>query len=108
MNADVPSGLTVVEAIDQLRTRGHPDDFSIIDGAVRCGRCGHAHPAEDLSVTAVLRVEGASDPADEAIVAGLACRACQARGVLVAGYGPTEDAREAAVLRRLGGSHPSG
>ena len=106
MSPDVPSGLTVVEAIEQLRSQGHRDDFSIVDGAVRCGRCGHAHPAEDLIVTAVLRVEGASDPADEAIVAGLACAACQAKGVLVAGYGPTEDPSEAAVLWRLGGSNP--
>lgn len=107
MSADVPSGLTVVEAIEQLRSEGHRDDFSIVDGAVRCSRCGQAHPAEDLVVTAVLRVEGASDPPDEAIVAGLACALCRAKGVLVAGYGPTEDPREAAVLRHLGGSRPS-
>lgn len=102
MTGDVPSGLTVVEAIEQLRSQGYSDDVSIVADGVRCSRCGRPHSMDGPEVTAALRVEGASDPSDEAIVAGLTCESCGARGVLVAGYGPTGDPAEAAVLRRLG------
>ena len=76
--------------------------MSAQNGHVNCGHCGHLHEVEDLHVEAILRIEGASDPADEALVAGLTCSSCGARGVLVAGYGPTADPIEAAVVSRLG------
>lgn len=96
-----PSGLTVLEAIEQLRAAGFADDMSARDGHVSCGHCGHLHAVEELDVQTILRVEGASDPADEALIAGLACSSCGARGLLVAGYGPTADPAEAAVIRQL-------
>jgi hypothetical protein len=101
VNHGAPSGLTVLEAIEQLRSLGYEDDFSIVSDGVRCSRCGLVHAADNVRLIEVLRVEGASDPADEAIVAGLVCGSCRASGVLVAGYGPTEDPVEAAVLSRL-------
>lgn len=102
MTGDVPSGLTVIEAIEQLRSHGYRDDVSIVHGEVRCSHCGGSHTVDGLEATVVLRVEGASDPADEAIVAGVTCGTCGAKGVLVAGYGPTQDPAEATVLKRLG------
>ena len=98
----VPSGLTVIEAIERLRSDGYMQGFSVVGGALRCGACGWSHSAEGVEIEVALRVEGASDPADEAIVMGLRCDACQSSGVLVAGYGPTADPVESAVVLRLG------
>ena len=102
MTDAVPSGLTVFEAIDRLRVDGYTADYSVSDNGLRCNTCGRVHAVDDVDITAALRVEGASDPADEALVVGLECRGCKTRGVLVAGYGPTADPVEAAVVSRLG------
>lgn len=96
-----PAGLTILESIEHLRAEGFGGDFFVREEGVACGRCGHSHGVDELHVVSVLRVEGASDPADEAIVIGLQCSACDTRGVLVAGYGPTADPGEAAVVRQL-------
>ena len=98
---DVPSGLTVTEAIAQLRADGYAEDVSVQGGGLRCSRCRHVHSVEEVAIGAALRVEGATDPGDEAIVLGLVCSSCRSRGVLVAGYGPTADAVEAAVVAGL-------
>ena len=42
--------------------------------------------------------EGASNPDDRTVGFGLRCAACGVRGVLVAAYGPTATAEEAAVV----------
>ncbi len=94
---------TIVEAIASLRGDGFTGDFSVAPGGlIRCGACGQVHDASDLVVEAVVRVEGMSDPADEAAAFGLSCGRCGLRGVLVVAYGPTASADEAAVLTALG------
>jgi hypothetical protein len=94
---------TIVEAIASLRAAGFTGDFSVAAGGrVRCGGCGQVHDAADLVVEAVIRVEGISDPADEAAAFGLSCDHCEMRGVLIVAYGPTASADEAAVLTALG------
>lgn len=52
-------------------------------------------------IDATVRVEGVSDPDDEAAVFGVTCLHGGARGVLVAAYGPTASADEATVLTAL-------
>ncbi|MBK5223948.1 MAG: hypothetical protein JJE52_13965 [Acidimicrobiia bacterium] len=98
---DVPSGLTVTEAIAELRADGYAEDVSVQDDGLRCSRCRHVHRVDEVVIGAALRVEGATDPGDEAIVLGLVCSSCRARAVLVAGYGPTADPVEAGVVARL-------
>lgn len=93
---------TVVDAIDALRARGYTVDFRITsDGQLRCDRCGHVHEPADLVIESTARFEGASNPDDQAVVFGLRCGECDVRGVLVAAYGPTASAEEAAVVTAL-------
>jgi hypothetical protein len=93
---------TVVEELSTLRQRGYTADFSVTrDGELRCDTCGHVLPAEDARIESVARFEGPSNPDDQAIVLGLHCVACDCRGVLVAAYGPTASAEEAAVITAL-------
>jgi hypothetical protein len=94
--------ITVTEAIQQLRALGYGADFSVAPGGlVRCHVCGTEHDPATLTVREVLRVEGMSDPDDEAAVFGLVCGRCGTRGVLVVPYGPAASADEAAVLTHL-------
>ena len=93
---------TVVDEIATLRARGYTADFSVTaDGRLRCVSCGHTHEPSDAVIESTARFEGASNPDDQAIVYGLRCGECGVRGVLVAAYGPTASAEEAAVVLAL-------
>ncbi len=97
---------TVVEEIAALRTRGYEADFSVTpDGQLRCNPCGHTMKPSGAVIESTARFEGASDPDDQAVVFGLRCDGCGLRGILVAAYGPTATAEEAAVITGL--SSPS-
>ena len=93
---------TVTQEIARLRAAGYSADFAVTaQGQLQCGSCGHSHPASDAVIESTARFEGQSDPADQAIVFGLRCRSCACLGVLVAAYGPTATAEEAAVVTTL-------
>ena len=93
----------MLDAIAALRERGFDADFSVTPEAhLRCGVCGLDHSPEDAVIEATYRFEGASNPDDEAVVFGLRCRRCGVAGVLVAAYGPSASAEEAAVVTALG------
>lgn len=92
---------TVVEAIRSLEAQGYDSNFRISSDGLRCDGCGHIHEPSDVQIEATCRFEGASNPDDQAVVFGVSCVACGVRGVIVAAYGPTASAEEAAVLTAL-------
>jgi hypothetical protein len=93
---------TVVEEIASLRTNGYVMDFSVTsDGRLHCDTCDQSLDPSDAVVESTARFEGASNPDDQAVVFGLRCDGCGGRGVLVAAYGPTATAEEAAVVTAL-------
>jgi hypothetical protein len=79
---DEPAG--PVEAIAVLRAGGYHLDFNL--GHDCPGSASSPEPGT-LEFDRVFRFEGASDPDDEAMVLGLCCSACGARGVFVSAYG---------------------
>lgn len=104
--ADPGDETTIVGAVASLRRAGFTSDLSVAPGGlVRCLSCGHLHEPSELVVEATVRVEGISDPADEAAAFGLSCERCGLRGVLVVAYGPTASADEAAVITGLADHH---
>lgn len=92
---------TVTEAVAAFRTAGFRNDFLVDRGMLRCAACGEAHPPRETGVEQIHRVEGSSDPGDEAAVFALAWLHCGVRGVLVTAYGPTATEDEAAVVTAL-------
>ena len=85
--------------------RGYENDFSVTaDGQLRCGVCGQSHSPRGATVELTSRFEGMSDPGEEAVIFGLRCLHCDARGVLVAAYGPSASVEDAAVVAALGES----
>jgi hypothetical protein len=90
---------TVLEAVNFLEREGYTAAVTVrADGTFRCGVCSHVHPIAQALVDRVFRYEGASDPDDEAIVLGVRCPQCGAKGVLVSAFGP---GAEPAVLQNL-------
>ena len=90
--ASTPSPDTVTEAVAILRAEGYVDDqLTVTERSLQCSVCGADHPIEAAQVERVYRFEGPSDPADEAIVLGVRCGACGARGIIVSAFGPDAD-----------------
>jgi hypothetical protein len=82
---------TVTDAVALLATEGYDDDLHLDGSGLDCSSCGTQHPTDLVEVDRVFRFEGPSDPADEAIVLGLRCPACGAKGSLVSAFGPDAD-----------------
>jgi hypothetical protein len=95
------SSTSISEAITMLRGEGFTGDFAVVRGALRCGACAGEHEPAAARIERIVRIEGVTDPADEAIVFGLACTRCGCRGVLVAAYGHGASSDEAAVMLAL-------
>jgi|SRR5581483_3211246 len=92
---------TLLDATDRLRAIGFDLDFSATaNGALQCRACGMDHAPEDMTIEEIVRYEGASDPADQAILLAL-CSACGRRGLYSAGYGPGAATADVEALRRL-------
>ena len=88
---------TVTEAVTLLAEEGYTTDLGIQEGSL------HAeHDAAHFTIEKVFRFEGDSDPGDEAIVLGVFCPDCDARGTVVSAYGHGADP---ALLARLS-RHP--
>jgi len=97
---DMPD--TVTEAVAHLRRLGYTEDLVLHhEGVVHEGELEAVGSAV---VEHRYRFEGNSDPADEAIVLGVACPGLGRRGVLVAGFGPSMEPEHVAVLHALLGT----
>ena len=96
---DVPDSES--DALRLLADDGYVGDFSLDGESLGCPHCGRSHRPEQLVVRHTFRFEGDTDPGDEAIVLGLECPACGARGVVVSAYGLGADPQLLAVLDRL-------
>lgn len=70
-------------------------------GDVDCENCKSSIPPTDLRVRVVQRLEGASDAADLMVSVWATCPECDARGVLLLGYGPNAGDADLLVLPDL-------
>lgn len=98
---------TLIEALAQLEADGFDRSFLVTDdGDLRCGECRTGTPPAGFGAVALRRVEGASDPADEAVVLGLRCPSCGSRGTVVLRFGPEAEPQHADVLRQVADERP--
>jgi len=91
---------TLSEAVRRLEEAGYTESYRAESGGLRSAR-GEILPPEALIVDEVVRFEGASDPADEAILFALRCLEGGQRGTWALAYGPDTRAEEADLARRL-------
>ncbi len=98
----VPDGATIADAIAGLETEGFTGQFGAQEDAlVICFTCHQTTPANEISLEALIRTEGASDPDDMAAVAGVECPHCGTKGTLLLAYGPEAPPTDSDVLREL-------
>lgn len=88
------------DAIEQLRAKGFPLDFTPEKGGLRCTETRELFPPERLAIVAVYRFEGISDVSDEAVVYGIETASGE-RGVISDAFGVYASPKLAAVLDRV-------
>jgi len=101
--AGEPTGAsTLLEAIERLRGLGFAKDMFVTrDAMVRCGVCHQDTAPDKLDLYHLVRLEGVSDPGEEAAVLALECTSCGTRGTAVVRYGPEAEPQDNAVLRAV-------
>lgn len=98
----VPVDRTLLSVLEELRADGFDRDMFVTSEArVRCGSCHHDAAPAELELHAIQRLEGASDPSDEAAVLALTCTVCGAHGTAVVRFGPEAEPQDVAVLRAV-------
>jgi len=95
---------TMTRAIARLESQGYDESFRAGPKGVLLGREEEPLEPEAMIVEETVRFEGASDPADSAILLALRTRDGRHRGTFVANFGPDTDPRSAAALHRLSGT----
>lgn len=89
---------TVSEAINHLRSKGFNLDFNLEENCISGTNCRFT--PEQFEIVEVFRYEGNSDPADEAVVYAILSEDGQ-KGILVTGYGVSDDPVSERMLRKL-------
>lgn len=104
----ITGGYSISDAMTLFEERGYHAQFgSAPGGLIRCFACDATHPARQVQLESMRRVEGVSDPADMCMVTALACPSCGARGTATFCFGPGCPPEDADVLRSLQDARPS-
>jgi hypothetical protein len=89
---------SVAHALEELRKKGYTTDFNLEENCLVCNT--QKFTADDFDIKEVVRFEGNSDPADEAIVYGIESKT-GVKGVLVNGYGYSSDSMGEEIAKKL-------
>jgi hypothetical protein len=93
---------SVSAAVDRFTTAGYVEELLADRDGLFASKNGRRIAPEDLVVDAVVRIEGVSDPADEAIVLALHERSGPLRATWASAFGGEVRQADAEALRRLG------
>jgi hypothetical protein len=95
-------GLTLRDAIQFYEARGYAGQFGAREeGQVICFSCQKRHDASSIHLDSLRRVEGASDPADMALVAALRCPSCGSWGTGTFMFGPAASPEDNEAIRKM-------
>lgn len=91
---------TLAEAVRRLAEAGYRETFRAEETGLRAVEAGRTFAPEELLVEEVVRFEGPSDPADEAVLFALRSPTGP-RGTFVVTYGPEASERDGEMAHRL-------
>lgn len=93
---------TLMDVLQLARDKGYTVQLTARQtGQVECGSCNEMNDPATIKVNAVRRLEGATDPADEMLIAAAHCPNCGSAGVLTLGHGPNASEADSLVLESL-------
>ncbi len=91
---------TMTDAINDLKKRGFTIDFNLSYDCIVCHDTPITLMPSEFEIVEVYRFEGETNPADSAIVYGIASKHGE-KGVLVNAYGIYSDAVSDEMVRKL-------
>jgi hypothetical protein len=94
----MPDFDTLSGALEAMRQKGYTEDFNLAENCLICN--SQRFNADEFEITEVHRFEGPTDPADEAVLYGVAS-ANGWKGVLVNGYGYQSEPMTDAIAKKL-------
>ncbi len=99
----VPSdNTTLIEVLDAFRDAGFDGTMWVAaDGKLKCDRCDTELDPESVTVHAVRRLEGASDPDDMMAVVAVECPQCGRKATFVVHFGPEASFEEQEAFAHL-------
>lgn len=93
---------TLVDVVGRYEAQGFRGQFAAKPGGrVLCATCRKESDAGKVSLVALHRLEGISDPGEEMAVVALECPLCHAKGTLALTFGPGASPEDGVVLQRL-------
>ena len=96
---------TLSETINGLVIIGYVHDFNMHDECVVCRQTNDTLSPEDFQIDKVYRFEGASNPDDQAILYAISSQKFNLKGVLVNGYGISNDENTSKLIELLETNH---
>ena len=93
-----PSDVTLTSVLDAYRADGYDVEFAV-ENDVLVDAAGHEIVPADVVVVSMRRLEGASDPADNMVVAAITTRDGKERGTVILRFGPEASEAEAFLLQ---------
>ncbi len=91
---------TLVEALEDLKTRGYVNDFNLQSTCVECSDLDLRLRPQDFDIREVYRFEGMSNPDDNSVVYAIESNT-GVKGVLVDAYGVYSEALSPEMIARL-------
>lgn len=91
---------TLVDAINDLKSRGFTTDFNLRENVLECTTTGTQLSADDFEITEYYHFDGKTDVDDEVIVYGIESKD-GLKGTLVNAYGPYADTMSAQLIAKL-------
>ncbi|KXK48758.1 MAG: hypothetical protein UZ05_CHB002002002 [Chlorobi bacterium OLB5] len=88
---------SVIEIIEQLRSEGYINDFSIKNDTILDDSGKKTYRPEDLIIERIERYEGDSNPSDNAVIYVLTAKD-GTKGILVDSYGAYADPKLAKII----------
>lgn len=93
---------TLTDVLRSYSSGGFASSFVVTDDSqLECVECATVSAPEDVAMSSLRRMEGASDPDDMVAVVALTCPACGAQGTVVLGFGPMATLQDSDVLKAL-------
>lgn len=92
---------TLSQTLNDLKAKGYTEDFNLKADCIDCRSGQLKISPSDFLVDEHFRFEGASDPADAAIVYAISSEKHQVKGVLVNAYGVYSDPMADALMAKL-------
>lgn len=97
----MPAYDTLVEALNDAKTRGYTTDFNLEFDALKCKRTGTSLNPSQFEIVEFYRFEGFTNPDDSSILYLIESKDAGMKGVLVSAYGVYSDPISEGMIQKL-------